>query len=175
MRYLDRILGALPYQPPPGVGEFKDTARVKPATLHERLELHRENPTCFTCHGVMDPLGFALENFDTIGQFRVRDADTGGAIDTAGTLPDGTQIDGPDDLRHALLRRPEQFVQTLTEKLMTYALGRPLDYRDMPVVRQIVQRAADDNYRFASIVSRIVASDAFRQREAAPQVVAGAP
>ncbi len=83
----------------------------------------------------MDPLGFALENFDTIGQYRVRDPDTGGAMDTAGTLPDGTKITGPDDLRRALLAHPEQFVQTVTEKLMTYALGRPVDYRDMPVVR----------------------------------------
>ncbi len=164
---LNRLLGSLPYLPPPGAGVFKDPPRAKPATQRERLELHRQNPTCMMCHGVMDPLGFALENFDTIGQYRTRDSDTGGAIDTAGTLPDGTHIDGPDDLRAALMNRKTQVVQTLTEQLMIYALGRPLDYRDMPVLRQIVRNAATDNYRFASIVSQIVNTDAFRRREAA--------
>jgi hypothetical protein len=164
---LDRLLGIPPYQPPPNVGILKDEVRGKPATMRERLELHAKNPTCFSCHAVMDPLGFALENFDTIGQYRTRDADTGGAVDTAGVLPDGTKINGPDDLRNALVARSGQFVQALTEQLMTYALGRPLDYRDMPVVRQIVRNAGKDNYRFASIVSQVVASDAFRRREAA--------
>jgi hypothetical protein len=164
---LDRLLGIPPYQPPPNVGILKDEVRGKPATMRERLELHAKNPTCASCHMVMDPLGFALENFDTVGQFRTRDADTGGAVDTAGVLPDGTKISGPDDLRDALVARSGQFVQALTEQLMTYALGRPLDYRDMPVVRQIVRNAAQDNYRFASIVSQVVASDAFRRREAA--------
>ncbi|MEJ0099562.1 MAG: DUF1592 domain-containing protein [Pseudomonadota bacterium] len=164
---LDRVLGIPPYQPPAGAGVFTDEVHSKPATLRERLELHARNPSCFSCHAVMDPLGFALENFDTVGQYRMRDADTGGAVDTAGVLPDGTKINGPDDLRHALMLHPEQFVQTVTEQLMTYALGRPVDYRDMPVVRQIVRNAAQDNYRFASLVSQIVASDAFRRREAA--------
>jgi mono/diheme cytochrome c family protein len=164
---LDRILGMPPYQAPPNVGILKENARGTPATLRERLELHTKNPSCFACHGVMDPLGFALENFDTIGQYRVRDADTGGTIDTAGTLPDGTKLTGPDDLRQALMAHPERFVQTLAEQLMSYALGRPVDYRDMPVVRQIVRNAAQDNYRFASLVSQIVSSDAFRRREPA--------
>ena len=113
-------------------------------------------------------MGFALENFDTVGQLRARDADTGGMVDTAGTLPDGTRITGPDDLRRALLSHPEQFVQTITEQLMTYALGRPVDYRDMPVVRRIVRNAAQDQYRFVSIVTQVVESDAFRKRDAAP-------
>ncbi len=115
----------------------------------------------------MDPLGFALENFDTVGQYRARDIDTGGAVDTAGILPDGTKISGPDDLRRALAAHPEQFVQTVTEQLLSYALGRTLDYRDMPVVRAIVRNAARDDYRFGSLVTQIVASDAFRRREAA--------
>jgi hypothetical protein len=115
----------------------------------------------------MDPLGFALENFDTVGYLRTRDPDTGGPVDTAGVLPDGTRITGPDDLRAALVARSDQFVQTLTEQLMTYALGRHLDHRDMPVVREIVRKAREDNYRFASIVGQIVATDAFRRREAA--------
>jgi hypothetical protein len=164
---LDRILGNPPYMPPPNVGIFKEEVRGNPATLRARLEQHARNPSCHACHGVMDPLGFALENFDSIGQFRTRDADTGGAVDTAGTMADGTKINGPDDLRRALMARPEQFVQTVTEQLLTYALGRPVDYRDMPAVRQIVRNAAQDNYRFASIVRQIVATDAFRQREAA--------
>lgn len=165
---LERLMGIPPYQPPPGVGILKEPSRSKPATLRERLEQHVQNPACFSCHGVMDPLGFALENFDTVGQFRTLDEDTGGLLDTAGTLPDGTKLKGPDDLRNALLAHPSDFVQTVTEQLMTYALGRPVDYRDMPVVRQIVRNAAKDNYRFASLVTQVVASDAFRRREAPP-------
>ncbi len=165
---LERVLGTPPAAPPPNVGILKETGGAKPTTLRARLELHAKNPTCAGCHKVMDPLGFALENFDTVGQLRTRDADTGGPVDTAGVLPNGTKITGPDDLRRALLAHPEQFVQTVTEQLMTYALGRPIDYRDMPVVRQIVRNAAKDNDRFASIVSQVVATDAFRKRDAAP-------
>jgi hypothetical protein len=167
---LERVLGTPPAAPPPNVGILKDSVGAKPTTLRARLEQHARNPNCAACHRVMDPLGFALENFDTVGQFRTRDADTGGPVDTAGVLPDGTRITGPDDLRRALLAHPEQFVQTVTEQLMTYALGRPVDYRDMPVVRGIVRQAAKDNYRFASIVSQVVASDAFRRRAAAAPV-----
>src|SRR5690606_11753768 len=116
----------------------------------------------------MDPLGFALENFDTVGQLRERDPDTGGPVDSAGVLPDGTPIAGPDDLRKALLARSDQFVQALTGQLLSYALGRHLDHRDMPVVRRIARQAAPEDFRFASIVSQIVATDAFRRREAAP-------
>jgi hypothetical protein len=163
---LERLMGIPPYQPPPGVGILKEPSRSKPASLRERLEQHVQNPACFSCHGVMDPLGFALENFDTVGQFRTLDEDTGALLDTAGTLPDGTKLKGPDDLRNALLAHPADFVQAFTEQLMTYALGRPVDYRDMPVVRRIVRDAAKDNYRFASLVAQIVATDAFRRREA---------
>jgi hypothetical protein len=168
---LERVLGTPPAQPPPNVGDLKDEPRAKPATLRERFEQHSKNPTCFACHGVMDPLGFALENFDTVGQYRKRDPDTGGTVDSAGVLPDGTKITGPDDLRRALVARPEQFVQTVTEQLMSYALGRHVDYADMPVVRRIVRNAANENYNFASIVSQVVASDAFRRREAARPAV----
>jgi Protein of unknown function (DUF1592)/Protein of unknown function (DUF1588)/Protein of unknown function (DUF1585)/Protein of unknown function (DUF1595)/Protein of unknown function (DUF1587) len=161
---LERMLGTPPAQPPPNVGILKEHSGLKPATLRERLELHTRNPSCNACHGVMDPLGFALENFDTVGQFRARDPETGGKVDTAGVLPDGTKLAGPDDLRRALAARPAQFVQTVTEHLMTYALGRPVDYRDMPVVRQIVRNSAKENYQFASLVSQVVASDAFRRR-----------
>jgi hypothetical protein len=109
----------------------------------------------------MDPLGFALENFDAVGTWRKIEMFAGTAIDPSGELPDGTRLAGPDDLRHALLRKPEQFVQTLTQKLMMYALGRKLEYHDMPAVRAIVRDAARDNYRFSSIVMGIVRSAPF--------------
>jgi hypothetical protein len=136
-----------------------------PKTLRARLEEHRKNPTCYACHGVMDPLGFALENFSAVGQYRVDDPDTHTPIDAAGVLPDGTKVQSASDLRRALSAHPEQFVRAFTENLMTYALGRQTDYRDMPVVREIVRDAARDNYRFESLVLGIVSSDAFRKRE----------
>jgi len=165
---LDRLLGTPPPEPPKEVPTLPENKRGEPAkTLRARLEQHRANPTCFACHGVMDPLGLALENFNAVGQFRANDPDTLTPIDAAGQLPDGTAINGPDDLRRALVGRPDhQFVQALTENLLTYALGRSLDYRDMPTVRRIVRQAASDNYSFKSIVLGVVASDAFREREA---------
>ena len=165
---LDRLLGTPPSDPPLEVPSLPENRRGQPAkTLRARLEQHREKATCFACHGVMDPLGLALENFNAVGQFRANDPDTLTPIDTAGQLPDGTTINGPDDLRRALVDRPDhQFVQAFTENLMTYALGRSLDYRDMPTVRRIVRQAAADDYRFKSIVLGVVSSDAFRKREA---------
>ena len=164
---MDRLLGAPPPEPPLDVPELPENERDElPRTLRARLEQHRENPTCFSCHGVMDPLGLALENFSAVGQFRTHDLDTLTLIDSAGELPDGTPIGGPDDLRRALVAEPDRFIQTLTENLLTYALGRSLDYRDMPTVRKIVDDAETDNFRFESIVLRIVSSDAFRKREA---------
>jgi hypothetical protein len=165
---LDRILGTPPAQPPPGADTLEEKPRAQPATMRERMEQHAANPTCHSCHGVLDPLGFALENFDTVGQFRVIDPATRAPVDTSGTLPDGTQLSGPDDLRRALVSRSDQFTQALTERLMTYALGRNIDHRDMPTIRRIVRNAAQDGYRFASIVTQIVASDAFRKREPPP-------
>jgi hypothetical protein len=114
----------------------------------------------------MDPLGFALEGFNAVGQSRTLDPDTRDPIDASGTLPDGTPVTGAVDLRNALVAYPDKFVHALTENLMTYALGRRVDYRDMPTVRSIVRAAEKDDYRFAAIVLGIVSSDAFRQREA---------
>jgi len=163
----ERLLGAPPPAPPPDVPELAENKRGEPPrTLRERLEQHRENPTCYSCHGVMDPLGFALENFNAVGQFRTHDPDTRTPIDASGELPDGTLVAGAADLRRALVARPDQFVQALTENLLTFALGRSMDYRDMPMVREIVRRAEKDDYRFESIVLGIVSSDAFRKREA---------
>jgi hypothetical protein len=114
----------------------------------------------------MDPLGLALEHFSAVGQFRVNDPDTQTPIDSTGQLPDGTAIKGPEDLRKTLVGRPDhQFVQAFTENLMTYALGRSLEYHDMPTVRGIVRKAAADNYAFKSIVLGVITSDAFRKRE----------
>jgi hypothetical protein len=130
------------------------------------MEDHRARPSCNACHAVMDPLGFSLENFDAIGAWRSVDRYAGTPIDASGTLADGLAVNGPADLRQALLRRPEQFVQTLTEKLMTYALGRSLEYYDMPAVRAIVRDAARDEYRFSSIVSGVIRSAPFQMRMA---------
>jgi mono/diheme cytochrome c family protein len=163
---LDNITGTPPTSPPPGVGALKETEPGKEAqTVRVRLEHHRQNPSCNACHGILDPLGFALENFDVIGGWRDRDLDAGSAIDSSGQLANGTHVNGPEQLRKALLARPDQFVQTLTEKLMTFALGRGVTYQDMPTVRAIVRRAAADHYRFAAIVAGIVESDAFEMRE----------
>ncbi len=164
---LDRLLGSPPPEPPLNVPPFPENRRGQPAkTLRARLEQHRANPTCGACHSAMDPLGLALENFSAVGQFRANDSDTLTPIDATGQLPDGTKINGVDGLRQALANRPDhQFVQTLTENLMTYALGRSLDYRDMPAVRRIVRQAAADDYRFKSIVLGVVSSDAFRKKE----------
>jgi hypothetical protein len=126
------------------------------------METHRANPTCNACHGVMDPLGFALENFDTIGTYRPVDSFTRMKIDTSGKLVDGTAVNGPSDLRSALLAHAEQFVQTLTERLTIYALGRSIEYYDMPSIRRIVRDGKATNYRFSSIVLGIVNAPAFR-------------
>ena len=133
--------------------------------MRERLERHRANPSCNACHGILDPLGFALENFDVVGGWRVEDRDAGSPIDASGRLADGTLVASPAELREALLRRPEQFVQTLTEKLMTFALGRGITYRDMPEVRAIVRASAAKGYTFESIVEGIVGAPQFRMQE----------
>ena len=163
---LDRLLGAPPAEPPPGVEALPENGFGAPArTVRERLEQHRADPTCNSCHGVMDPLGLVLENFNAIGQFRDYDPETLTAIDAAGVLPDGSVIDGPADLSAALTARSDMFVQTVTENLMTYALGRVVDHHDMPAVRAIVRRAAEDDHTFEALVREIVLSDAFMKRE----------
>ncbi len=165
---LDYIMGTPPAAPPAQVPALKENhLGAKALSVRQRMEAHRRNPQCFACHGAMDPLGLALENFDATGRYRRIDQDTQAPVDAAGKLPDGTVVRGPDDLRKALLAHPEQFVQTLTEMLMTYALGRSLEYYDMPTVRGIVRASAGDGYRFSSIVTHIVMSEAFQRRRAA--------
>jgi uncharacterized protein DUF1592/uncharacterized protein DUF1588/uncharacterized protein DUF1585/uncharacterized protein DUF1587/uncharacterized protein DUF1595 len=162
---LERINGTPPASPPPNVEALKDAkAGEKPKTLREQMALHRTKSSCFSCHGVMDPLGLALENFDAVGKWREKDRLAGQPIDSSGELPDGSKINGPDDLRAALMKNPDQFVQTLTEKLTTYALGRTVEYYDMPTVRAITRATAADGYKFSSVVMGIVNSDAFQMR-----------
>jgi len=132
--------------------------------MREMMAKHRSNPTCASCHAVMDPLGLALENFDATGRWRDRDRYAGVAIDSSGKLPDGTPVNSPDDVRNALLGRPDQFVQTFTEGLMTYATGQKLEPWDMPTVRRIVRGAASSDYRFSTVVQSVVHSDQFRMR-----------
>jgi Protein of unknown function (DUF1592)/Protein of unknown function (DUF1588)/Protein of unknown function (DUF1585)/Protein of unknown function (DUF1587)/Protein of unknown function (DUF1595) len=166
---LENITGTPPSPPPPNVPAFKENKDgEKPHTIREIMEAHRANPTCNACHGVMDPLGFALENFDTIGSYRTMDRFTRTKIDAGGKLVDGTVVSGPADLRSALLKHPEQFVQTMTEKMMTYALGRGVEYYDMPGIRKIVKDASKDNYRFSSIVMGIVSAPAFQSSVVEP-------
>jgi hypothetical protein len=130
--------------------------------VRERLEMHRANPTCAACHAIMDPLGLALENFDLVGRWR--EQEDGHAIDAATELADGTRIAGPADLRRALLARSDAFVTALTERLMTYALGRELDYRDRPSVRSVVRAAAASDHTLPALVRAIVLSDTFTRR-----------
>jgi hypothetical protein len=156
-------MGTPPSPPPPNVEAFKENKEgEQPKTIREIMETHRANPTCNACHGVMDPLGFSLENFDTIGTYRSMDRFTRTKIDTSGKLVDGTAVNGPSDLRAALLAHPEQFVQTFTEKMTMYALGRGIQYFDMPSIRKIVKDAKRENYKFSSIVMGIVSAPAFQ-------------
>jgi hypothetical protein len=165
---MTNLLGVVPSDPPPNVPALKEVSAVGGVqTLRQQMEAHRANPACAGCHKMMDPIGFALENFDGIGKWRTKDA--GQKVNASGQLTDGTKIDGVVDLRNALLRYSPQFARVVTEKLLTYALGRGVEYQDMPVVRAIVQDAARNDYRFSSLIEGIVKSEPFqmnRKREA---------
>jgi hypothetical protein len=143
----------------------EDTEARKPQSVRERMEQHRRNPACASCHRMIDPAGLALENFDATGAWRSRDGGTRGTVvDASGQLVDGTPINGVVELRRALMRDPETFVRTTSEKLLTYALGRGLTATDMPAVRTIARDAERDNYRFTSVVLGIVRSVPFQMR-----------
>ena len=162
---LENVLGTPPPPPPadvPALAENDDSGDP-PQSVRERLEAHRANPVCASCHRVMDPLGFALENFDGIGRWRTT-SEAGTPIDAAGELADGTPVDGPASLRTALLRRPENFVTTVTEKLLTFGLGRGVEYYDAPAVRQIIRASADDDYRWSALIAGIARSVPFQMR-----------
>ena len=162
---LESLLGTPPPSPPADVPGLPDRGEDgRPASVRERLERHRENPACATCHAPMDPLGFALENFDAVGGWR--DADDGTPVDNSAVLPDGTQFRGPAGLRTFLVSQHRQFVGAMTEKLLAYALGRRLEYYDSPTVRGIVREAAATDYRLSAIILGIVRSPAFQMRRA---------
>ena len=169
---LDNILNAPP-PPPPGVvpplPETEDSGQV--LSMRQRMEAHRRNPTCANCHRLFDPIGLAMENFDAVGRWRARDGGSlGVSIDASGELLDGTKVDGVVSLRHALLRQPELFVDTVVEKMMTFALGRGVAASDMPSVRAIIRDAASRDYRFSSLVLGIVKSPSFTMRiKASPE------
>jgi mono/diheme cytochrome c family protein len=161
---LEQIIGTPPHAPPPGVEALKENMDGQtPHTVRERMVQHRANPTCNACHGIIDPIGFSLENFNAIGQWRDKDRETGTLIEASDTIH-GEKVNGPDDLRNLIMRKPDQFVQTLTIKLMTYALGRGVEAHDMPTVRAIVREAAKHDYKFSAIVTGIVESDAFQKQ-----------
>ncbi len=169
---LENVLGTPPPPPPPNVPELEpaeDSGRV--LAMRERMEQHRANPVCASCHRLMDPLGLALENFDAVGRWRGH-MPGGIAIDASGAMPDGTPFDGPADLRGLLVRNPEQFVTVVTEKLLTYALGRGVEYYDAPSVREITRAAAGHDYGLASLIVGVVKSTPFQMRLARTGAVA---
>jgi hypothetical protein len=157
---LENLLGTHPPDPPPNVPPLKPNPALGAQTMRQRMEEHRANPACASCHRMMDPIGFALENFDGVGKWRT--AEAGQKLDVSGALVDGSKIDGVASLREGLLRYSPQFVRTATEKLLTYALGRGVDYDDMPTVRSIVREAGKDDYKLSAIVFEIVKSAPFQ-------------
>jgi hypothetical protein len=160
---LGNIFGTPPPAPPADVPALPDRGEAgERASVRERLEVHRRNPACAGCHASIDPLGFTLETFDATGAWR--ELDEGAAIDASAALPDGTRIDGLPGLRELLLERREQFVRTVTEKLLTYALGRGIEHYDLPAVRGIVREAAANDYRWSAIILGIASSTPFQMR-----------
>ena len=161
---LENILAAPVPPPPPNVDTSlkEEGTSAKGSSIRDMLERHRANPACASCHARMDPLGFALENFDGLGQWRTRDGTA--QIDATGVLLDGTSVNGPAELRTALLQQKEQFVQAVTAKLLMYSVGREVHYSDAPAIRGIVRAASSDDYRWSSIILSIVKSVPFQFR-----------
>jgi hypothetical protein len=159
---LENLLGSHAPAPPADVPPLDEKPTATAKSVRERIEQHRANPACGSCHKIMDPIGLSLENFDAIGRWRELDGES--PIDASGVLTDGTKVSGAVDLRDALLQRPEVLVGTMTEKLLTYGLGRGLEPYDMAAVRQIVRSAAKDQYRFSALVKGVVTSTPFRMR-----------
>ena len=159
---LENLLGSPPPPPPPDVPALADVAETSAASLREALEQHRANPACAVCHNRLDPLGFALESFDAVGRFRT--ADDGVPVDDSGALSDGTPVNGPDGLKDVLMDRRVDVVETLAERMLTYAIGRGLEPSDRPAVREIRRRVESEEYRFSALVEGIVESVPFRMR-----------
>jgi len=164
---MEVLLGTPPPPPPPGIPDLEETEASRDGrilTTRERMEIHRENPACASCHRFMDPIGLALDNFDVTGKWR--SLENGMPLDTRGDFYDGTPVQTPAELSTALLKRPLPLVRTFTENLMAYALGRRVEHYDQPAVREIVRRAEADDYRISSLVLGVVKSDAFRMKRA---------
>ena len=159
---LENFLGGPPPEPPPNVPALETSSDGKKLTMREAMAMHRENPACRVCHAAMDPIGFSLENYDALGKWRTQFA--GQAIDASGLLPDGNTFDGPQGLRSLMLSRPDDFVGTITEKLMRFALGRSLEYFDMPEIRAIVRAAKKEDYRWSQVILGVVRSTPFQMR-----------
>jgi hypothetical protein len=167
---LDNVLGMPPPPPPPNVPPLEEPkAGARALPMRERMVAHRRNPACATCHQLMDPIGLSMEQFDAIGRSRTR-SETGTAIDASGALPGGASFEGIDGLKQALLAHPDLFARTVTEKLMTYALGRGVEHYDAPAIRKIVRDAGSQGYRWSAIVTGIVRSVPFEMRRAAGPV-----
>ena len=161
---LEQLLGTPPPPPPPNVPALKDDGNQKTLTMRQRMEEHRASPQCAVCHRLMDPIGFALENYDGIGRWRANGDEGGGAIDASGVLPDGTEFNGPAGLRDILMAKKDMFVETFTERLLTYALGRGVEQYDAPIIRRIVREASATDQKWSSIVLGIVNSNPFQMR-----------
>ena len=159
---LEQILGTPPPPPPPNVPELEQQKEQLTGSLRQRMEQHRKNPACANCHARMDPIGFAFENFDAIGAYRAKDGEF--EIDPSGILPDGRNFQGPHDLKQVLLDKKELFARSLSEKMLTYAVGRGLEYYDKRAIDRIVSGVAQDEFRFSRFVIEIVQSDPFRMR-----------
>jgi hypothetical protein len=160
---LENVLGTPPPPPPANVPALKDNTVASNLSVRQRLAEHRANAACAGCHSLMDPVGFSLESYDAVGRWRV--AEEGQPVDATGGLPDGSEFAGVAGLEQALLQRPELFVRTLTEKLLTFSLGRGIEYYDAPAVRQIVADAKGENYRFSRLIVGIVQSTPFQMRK----------
>jgi hypothetical protein len=168
--FLQTFLGVSPPDPPPNVPAIKEsttdtTGNAKVPTMRQTMQAHSVNPTCASCHKIFEPIGLALENFDAVGSWRTMDGES--PIDPNGVLVDGTKVDGVQSLREWMVGRSDQFVQVVTEKLFTYALGRGVEYQDMPAVRSIVRDAAPGKYRFSAVVLGVVKSPAFQMNQKA--------
>jgi hypothetical protein len=163
---MEVLLGTPPPPPPPGVPDLEQTKGEQEGrvlTTRERMELHRANPVCNSCHQFMDPIGLALDNFDVTGRWRIKE--NGASLDTRGRMYDGTDVQSPADLRQALLNRPTPLLRNFTANLMAYALGRRVEYYDMPAVRAIVRQAEANGYRMSRFILGVIESDAFRMKQ----------
>ena len=173
---MEVLMGTPPPPPPPDIPDLEETESARDGkvfTTRERLEAHRANPVCSSCHNLIDPIGLALDNFDVTGRWRTRE--DGASLDTRGTYYDGTEIESPRDLSRVLLKRPVPLVRHFTESLMAYALARALDYRDQPAVRAIAAAAEESDYRLSSFIVGVVMSDGFRMKQARAAVDDEAP